>query len=364
MARDPLVPNDTPLEQYLEARGVDRRGFLKFCTAMTAALGLPASLTRRVAAAVTADDRPAVIWLHLQECTGDTESFLRASRPTAAELILDYLSVDYHETVMAAAGRQAEEARRHTVEQYKGRYIAVVEGGVPTRDGGVYGCIGGHSMVDIVREVCGNAAATICVGSCSAFGGIQAARPNPTGAVGVGDLLPSIPLVNLPGCPLNAPNLTATIVHHLAFGTLPKTDRFKRPLFAYGKRIHDNCERRGHFDAGQFVEVWGDRGHRQGWCLYKMGCKGPATFHNCPQVRWNDGLGWPVGQGHGCVGCSEPGFWDGMGPIYERLPGVPGFGVEITATKVGLGVLGVTAGAFAVHGVAKTIQLRRTKHEE
>ncbi len=364
MALDPKNPGDATLERYLESRGVDRRSFLKFCTAVTATLALPASFASKVAAAVSADNRPSVIWLHLQECTGDTESFLRASRPTAAEVILDYLSVDYHETIMAAAGHQVEAVRRQTMEKYKGKYIAVVEGGIPTKDGGVYGCIGGHSMVDVVKEVCGNAAATICVGTCSAFGGIQAARPNPTGAVGVGELLPSIPLVNLPGCPLNAPNLTATIVHFLTFGTLPRTDSLKRPLFAYGKRIHDNCERRAHFDAGQFVEQWGDPGHRQGWCLYKMGCKGPATSHNCPQVRWNDGLGWPVGQGHGCVGCSEPGFWDTMGPMYERLPNVPGFGVETTATKVGLGIMAATAAGVAVHGVAKSIQLRAVEKKE
>jgi hydrogenase small subunit len=174
----------------------------------------------------------------------------------------------------------------------------------------------------------------------------------------VQELLPNIPLINLPGCPLNTSNLTATIVHYLTFGSLPLMDAHKRPLFAYGKRIHDNCERRAHFDAGQYVERWGDEGHRQGWCLYKMGCKGPATFHNCPTVRYNDGIGWPVAQGHGCVGCSEPQFWDSMGPMYERLPNVPGFGVETSATKVGLGLAAAAAAGVAVHGVAKTLQLR------
>ncbi len=353
------TPSDAhSMERYLEAHGVDRREFLRFCAGIAAALGLPAPFGRKVAAAIGRDDRPAVIWLHLQECTGDTESLLRASRPTVAELVLDYLSVDYHETIMAAAGHQAEEARRKTLEEYRGRYIAVVEGAVPTADGGVYGCIGGRSMVEIAREVCGSAAVTICVGSCSAFGGIQAAAPNPTGARGITDLVPEATVVNLPGCPVNTSNLTATIAHILTFGSPPRLDRFKRPLFAYGKRIHDNCERRGHFDAGQFVEAWGDEGHRKGWCLYKMGCKGPESFHNCPTVRWNDGLAWPVGSGHPCVGCSEPGFWDSMSPFYGRLPGVPGVGVEVTATKVGLGLTAATAGTLAVHALMKTAQLK------
>ncbi len=364
MATDRGNGGQTSLERYLESRGVDRRSFLKFCTAVTATLALPATMTRKVAAAVAADNRPPVLWLHFQECTGDSEALLRASRPTAAEVVLDYLSVDYHETLMAAAGHQVEEVRRKTMEEYKGKYIAVVEGAIPTKDGGLYCCIGGHTAMDIAREVCGNAAATICVGTCSAYGGIQAAYPNPTGAVSVSELLPSIPLINLPGCPLNTANLTATIVHYLVFGALPKTDHLKRPLFAHGKRIHDNCERRAHFDAGQYVEAWGDAGHRQGWCLYKMGCKGPATWHNCPQVRFNDGINWPVGGGHGCVGCSEPSFWDTMGPLYERLPGVPGFGVESTATKIGLGLTAAAAAGFAVHGVAKTVQLRSKPSDE
>ncbi|MDF1553481.1 MAG: hydrogenase small subunit [Deferrisomatales bacterium] len=362
MAEQHGKPAGHTLEAYLASHGVSRRSFLQYCTAVAATLGLPLGMAEKVAAAVGGDNRPSVLWLHFQECTGDTEALLRASRPTAAEVILDYLSVDYHETLMAAAGHQVEAVRNATMA--KGGYIAVVEGAIPTGRDGAYCCIGGHSALDIAREVCGNAAATICVGTCSAYGGIQAAYPNPTGAVGVGELLPHIPLINLPGCPLNTSNLTATIVHYLTFGSLPRMDAHKRPLFAYGKRIHDNCERRGHFDAGQYTETWGDEGHRQGWCLYKMGCKGPATFHNCPTVRYNDGLGWPVAQGHGCVGCSEPQFWDSMGPIYERLPNVPGFGVETSATKVGLGLVAAAAAGVAVHGVAKTLQLRFSREDE
>jgi hydrogenase small subunit len=149
---------------------------------------------------------------------------------------------------------------------------------------------------------------------------------------------------------MNVDNLTGTIVHYLTFGSAPAMDRFGRPKFAYGKRIHDNCERRGHFDAGQYVENWGDHGHREGWCLYKMGCKGPASFHNCPTLRWNEGLSWPVMAGHGCVGCSEPGFFDTMMPMYQRLPNIPGFGVEASALKIGGAIVGASAAVFATHG--------------
>lgn len=339
-----------------EERGVSRRDFLKFCTAMTAALALPASFVPRIAAALESDNRPSVIWLEFQGCTGDSEAFLRAANPTVAEIVLDVLSVDYHETIMAAAGHQAEDARLQTMKARNGKYLAVVEGGIPLKDGGVYCCVGGKASVDIVREVCGGALATIAVGTCASYGGIPAAAPNPTGAVGVKDAVPNATVINLPGCPLNTDNLVATIVYFITFGKLPVVDGKGRPLFAYGKRIHDNCERRPHFDAGQYVEQWGDEAHRKGYCLYKMGCKGPETFHNCGIQRYNERTSWPVGAGHGCAGCSEPYFWDSMTPFYRRLPNVPGFGIESTADKIGLGVAAATAAAFAAHGVVSAFR--------
>ena len=340
-----------PLCEILQEKGISRRDFMKFCTAMSAALALPASSVPRIAHALDNVARPTLVWLEFQDCAGNTEALLRSSNPTVAELILDVLSIDYHETIMAAAGHQSEEALARVVKEQKGEYLAVVEGSIPLGADGAYCCIGGRSAVQIAREVCGNALATITVGSCAAFGGIPAADPNPTGAVGVKDAVPGATVINLPGCPLNPDNLTATVVHYLTYGKLPATDSLGRPLFAYGKRIHDACERRSHFDAGQYVEQWGDSAHRLGHCLYKMGCKGPETYNNCPTQRFNDKTSWPVGSGHGCVGCSQPLFWNTMTPFYRRLPNVPGFGIESTANKIGAGLALATAAAFAAHGV-------------
>lgn len=340
------------------ARGVSRRSFLRFCAAMTATLALPDRYLPRIAAALETVRRPALVWLEFQDCAGCTESFLRASRPSVGDIALDILSVNYHETIMAPSGTAAEKSLMDTVKNDRGKYLVVVEGSIPTRDGGVYCTIGGRTALDIAREVCGNAAATITVGACAFYGGWPAAKPNPTGAVGVQEAVPGITLINLPGCPPNAVNITATVVHFLTFGALPATDQQGRPLFAYGARIHDSCERRAHFDAGQFVEAWGDEAHRKGWCLYRMGCKGPATFHNCPIVRWNEGTSWPVGAGHGCIGCSERHFWDEMTPFYRRLPTVPGAGVTTTADEIGAWIVGGTAAAFAAHGVASAIRAK------
>jgi hydrogenase small subunit len=341
-----------------QERGVSRRAFLRFCAAMTATLALPERYLMRVAHALETVRRPPLVWLEFQDCAGCTESFLRASRPSVGDIALDILSVNYHETIMAPSGKAAEKSLRDTIDQENGKYLVVVEGSIPTKEGGVYCTIGGRTALDIAREVCGRAAATVTVGACAFYGGWPSARPNPTGAVGVGQAVPGITLINLPGCPPNAVNITATVVHYLTFGALPATDQQGRPLFAYGERIHDRCERRAHFDSGEFVEEWGDEGHRRGWCLYKMGCKGPETYHNCPTVRWNDGTSWPVGSGHGCVGCAEQYFWDTMSPFYRRLPEVPGAGVQTTADRIGGWIVGGTAAAFAAHGVASAMRAK------
>src|SRR5271166_2538280 len=342
------------LSDELEHRGISRRQFLGFCTSMAAVLGLPDRAVPAIAAAIDSDQRPILVWLEFQDCASNTESFLRATHPTVADLILDSISLNYHETIMAAAGSQAEEALAQTVHNNAGKYIALVEGSIPTGAGGAYCTIGGKAALDIAREVCGGAAATIAVGTCAAFGGIPAAGPNPTGALSVADAVPGLKnLINVSACPANAENITALIVYYMTLKRWPPLDRLRRPLFAYGKTIHDNCERRAHFDAGQYVEAWGDEAHRQGHCLYKMGCKGPATSQNCPVVKWNEGTNWPIGCGHPCLGCAEPNFWDTMTPFYERLPDVVGFNVGKWVDPVGLGLTGLVAAAVVVHGVAE-----------
>src|SRR5215471_4071744 len=347
----------TSLKEELEQRGISRRDFLGFCGSMAAVLGLPATARDAIAQAVETERRPILVWLEFQDCAGNTESFLRASHPTVADLILDSISLNYHETIMAAAGHQAEDALAGTVRDNAGKYIALVEGSIPIGADGAYCTIGGKSSLQIAREVCGGAAATVAVGTCAAFGGIPAAGPNPTGALSVADAVPGVKnLINLSACPANAENITALIVYYLTLKRWPPLDRLRRPLFAYGKTIHDNCERRAHFDAGQYVEAWGDEAHRQGHCLYKMGCKGPATSQNCPVVKWNEGTNWPIGCGHPCIGCAEPNFWDTMTPFYQRLPEVAGFNVGRWVDPVGLTLTGLVAAAVVAHGVGQVVR--------
>jgi hydrogenase small subunit len=348
------------LMQELERQGVSRRDFLAFCTSMATVLGMPQAASAAIAAAVESDQRPVLVWLEFQDCAGNTESFLRAGHPTVADLILDSISLNYHETLMAAAGSQAEGVLEDTVNKYKGKYIALVEGSIPGDIDSGFCTIGGRSALDIAREVCGNAMATVAVGTCATFGGIPAARPNPTGALSVADAVPGVQnLIHMSACPANAENITALIVYYLTVKRWPPLDQYRRPLFAYGTKIHDACERRAHFDSGQFVEAWGDEAHRHGYCLYKMGCKGPATSQNCPNVQWNGHTNWPIGCGHPCIGCAEPNFWDVMTPFYERLPNVAGISASEHLDSVGLGLTGVVAAGAVAHGVGEVIRYRR-----
>jgi hydrogenase small subunit len=353
-----MLPDGQTFSSALRTRGVSRRRFMEFCGAMVATLALPPRYVAKVADALGKVKKPVLVWLQFQDCAGNSESILRASHPTVLEVVLDLLSWEYHEIIMAGAGKQAEAALQRVVKEEKGKYLTVVEGAIPLADDGVYCTVAGRTALDLAREVCGSAAASIAVGACAWDGGLVAAHPNPTGAVGLQDAVPGITLINMPGCPQNPANTVAVLVHYLAFGELPAMDQYHRPLFAYGRLIHDQCERRAHYDAGRYVEEWGDDGHRRGWCLYKMGCKGPQATFNCPNVRWNDQTSWPVKAGHGCLACASYRFWDTKSPFYERLPQVPGFGVDVSAGEIGLVLTGALAGATMVHGIASAVRDR------
>ena len=287
--------------------GMNRREFMQFCAGIAATMGLSQAAGLRMAEAATTQARPPVIWLHGQECTGCTESLLRAEHPTLETLILDLISLEYHETLSVGAGHQAEAHKQKIMQENKGKYILVTEGGTPTKDNGIYCKVGGRTHVEQVREAAEGAAAIIAIGSCASWGGIQSADPNPTGAKPTQDIVPEKLVINIPGCPPNPYNFLSTVLYVLTFKKPPDLDEKNRPKFAYGRLIHENCERRPHFDAGRFALEFGDLGHRQGWCLYKIGCKGPETYANCPAIGFGDvGFGsWPVGTGHPCFGCTE-----------------------------------------------------------
>ncbi len=347
------------IAEHLEASGVSRRSFIQLCSILMATAPVGLALTGKksllqVAAAIGKTKRPSVIWLHFQDCTGCTETLLRTSAPDAAHLILDVISLDYHETLMAASGAQAEAALQSAIAENAGKYVLVVEGSIPTKDNGIYYEMGSRPGVQVLKEVAAQSAAVIAIGSCASWGGIPSADPDPTGAVGVDSLVAGKPIINLPGCPPNPYNLLAVVLEYVTMGKLPELDDLRRPKFAYDRVIHDNCPRRAHFDAGRFALAFGDEGHRQGWCLYKLGCKGPVTHAACSTRHFNEIPGlWPIGIGAPCAGCTEQNVVWSMGtfetvPIHLVTP-PENYPPIITATgtlKVGAAALvGAIAGA-------------------
>ncbi len=361
MNKNKHAGNGDPIAAVEKRLGISRRSFLQLCTAMAASMGLPGGAEAAIAQAVASKKRPSVIWLHFQECTGCTESMLRAEHPTLEKLILDVISLDYHETLFAAAGHQAEAARRAAMKANKGKYLLVVEGAIPTKDNGIYCKIGGQTAIDMLKECAADAAAVIAIGSCAAWGGMPSTGPNPTGASSAAQVLGK-PVANIPGCPPNPYNFLSTVVHFLTFGKLPELDAKSRPKFAYSRLVHDNCERRAHFDAGRFALEFGDEGHRKGYCLYKLGCKGPETYANCPSILFGDvgNASWPVGTGHPCIGCTEQGvgFAKPIHALAELKTNPPvgyphvveeqGKGASLAAVAVVAGAVGAAVGGAAV----------------
>jgi hydrogenase small subunit len=358
-----LKTKDETYYESIKAQGYSRRDFVKFATFMTAFMGLEHSMVGQVMKAMETKKRIPVIWVHFQECTGCSESFIRSDHPLVADVILDNISLDYSETLMAAAGHNAEEAKAKSMKENYGNYILVVEGAIPTKDGGVYCTIGGRTAVDILKEDAAGAAAILTFGSCSSYGGVQAAHPNPTGSVPVSEIIKDKPIIHIPGCPPIAEVMTGVVLHILTFGVdSVEVDGLGRPKQFYGKRIHDSCYRRPYFDAGLYAETFDSEEAKEGHCLYKLGCRGPVTYNACSTTGWNNGVSFPIKSGYPCIGCSEPSFWDN-GPFMERLTNVNGVGIEATADKIGKIVLGTAVAGAAVHAIATNFAKRKEMKE-
>jgi len=346
----------------MRSKGYSRRDFMQFCGYAAMVAGISKANLNAVADAFEKKARPPVVWLHFQECTCCSESFIRSSHPIVADVLLDLISLNYTETLQAAAGFQAEKCLSDTIKNDAGKYILLVEGSVPVKGDGVYCTIAGKTAESILQDAAKDAAAVIAWGSCASNGCIQSAKPNPTGATPIHKLI-NKPVINVPGCPPIADVMTGVVTHVLVLGRGPELDSQGRPREFYSRRVHDTCYRRAYYDAGLFVESWDDDKARKGYCLYKMGCRGPVTYNACSVTKWNGGVSYPIQSGHGCIGCSEAGFWDN-GPFYQHLASFPGFGIESTADTIGA-TLGVGAViGVAAHAITTNVRKRKLIEQE
>ncbi len=358
MVRPDLEPT---IGELLDRHGVSRRSFFKYCTAMASLLALPPLAARALAAQLRAAQRPSVIYLSFQECTGCLESFTRSFAPTIENLIFNVISLDYDDTLMAAAGAQAEQAREQAMRAHYGKYLLVVDGAVPTNDGGVYHCAAGRTGLDILTECAKGAAAVVCVGTCASFGGLPFADPNPTGARAISTLVPGKPVVNVSGCPPIPEVIAGTLLQYVTSGRVPDLDAHLRPTVFYGNSIHDRCYRRPFYDQGKFAKTFDDEGARNGWCLYELGCKGPTTYNACATLKWNNAVSFPIQSGHPCLGCAEPDFWD-RGSFYSPIPS-PRWGKagEVTPAEAGDIAAGAALAGAAVGAGSVLLARQRIK---
>lgn len=313
------TPAET-MRDILERNGMERRAFLRYCGMITAVLALPQLPYReQVAAALSTTPRLPLLWLNGQDCNGNIEALIRSTSPTPTQLLLDHLAVNYVELLMSSAGGAAEKSKADTITA--GGYVLVVEGGIPTGAAGAYCTVGGRAFTDIVREAAAKAVKVISVGTCSSWGGVPAARGGVTGAVDLQTFLgPTKPVLRLPGCPVNPVNLVAALVNYITYKKWPEANSQGLPYFAYGEEIHDDCPRKDYYEQGKFVLAWGDAGHKAGWCLRKMGCRGPETKGNCQKKKYNGATSYPIASGAPCYGCVSKGFWDVAGGLIQPLP--------------------------------------------
>lgn len=300
------------LDAAMESVNIATKELNSWISMVTASMKLHPSFEPIIKKGVKQLNKIPVIWLELSDCSGNSEAFIKSTNPQIEDLIFDYISLDYHELIMSTSGDQSETVLEEIITEDKGKYILIVEGAIPLGLDGKFLRIGpkGETGLELLQKCAKDAALILAVGSCALDGGIVAAAPNPTNAVGVAQALNSDDIINLPGCPVNPINIVGTLLSYIMFDELPKLDKFNRPLWAYEGRIHDNCERRGHYELGEFVQQWGDEGAKKGYCLFQMGCKGPYANANCPTMKFNGATSWPVQVGHGCMGCTEVGFVD------------------------------------------------------
>jgi hydrogenase small subunit len=353
---------DKTVYQHLREQGVSRREFLKMCGLLAGVMGftkmpplnasgLPIDLEvkdtetmQMIAQALESKPRAPVIWLEFQDCAGCSEALTRSHNPTLVDLVLNKISIEYHETLFAAAGFQAEQAKEDAMKKYAGQYVLVVEGSIPSESNG-YCTIGGRAGVDLLKEAASGAATIIATGNCAAYGGIPKAKPNPTNAKGVWEIITDKTVVNIPGCPAIPEVFTGVLAQFLILGTLPELDKLNRPMTFYGVAIHDRCLRRPFYEAGKFADSFDDDGAKKGYCLYKLGCKGPTTYNACASLKWDDGLSFPIQSGHPCLGCSQPDFWDGGG--FYQGQSAPTGRPTITSAAAAIGIGAVLGAGMA-----------------
>ena len=142
----------------------------------------------------------------------------------------------------------------------------------------------------------------------------------PTTSAGTGSRKAGIPIVCVPGCPIQPDNLSETLTYllYMATGQAPMIplDEALRPKWLFGRTVHEGCDRAGYYEQGDFATEYGSPK-----CIVKLGCWGPVVKCNVPKRGWINGVGGCPNVGGICIGCTMPGFPDKFMPFMDEPPG-------------------------------------------
>ena len=259
-----------------------------------------------------------VIWLETSDSGDNNIAFMNTTYPYLNQVFTDMIDLIYSNTFMAAQGSDALLLMNDAINRYQGRFTLVVEGAIPTKDGGIYNVIartknGPITALEAVIRLGAVAQYVVAIGTCASFGGASSAEPNITGSEGVGQVLQR-EIINVSGCPVNPDWFVGTLAHLLMYGK-PELDELNRPKLFYEFTIHRHCQRRSYFDKKDFAKKLGDIE-----CMFSQGCSGPRTNSDCPYRQWINHVSWPVKVNTPCIGCTNQDFPDGSAPFFTPLP--------------------------------------------
>ena len=254
------------------------------------------------------------VWIEANGCTGDIISFLNADEPDVLYFLEQMVNLKFSPSLMQAEGEVAYEK---FLEVLNTDFILGVEGSLTYIDEGFYNIFATYKgrripTAEAINLASQKAKAIIAIGTCASFGGISAARPNPTGCTSLGAFL-GREVINIPGCPANPLWIMGTIASIILYKKV-EIDEKGRPIMFFKETNHANCGRRSYFDNKIYATKLGEKE-----CMLKLGCRGPITKAYCPLGRWNSRTNWPVDNNTPCIGCASEYFPDGTEPFVRYL---------------------------------------------
>jgi hydrogenase small subunit len=284
-----------------------------------------------------------ILWLTAGlGCDGDSVSITAATQPSIEDVLLGSIpglpKVHLHNPVLAYEnGGEFLKFFHQASEGQLDPFVLVVEGSIPNetiKREGYWAAMGTDARTgqpikttEWIDRLAPRAVGCVAIGTCATNGGIHAMQGNPTGCMGLADYLgwdwrskAGLPIVNVPGCPVQPDNFMETVLYLLyqVAGLAPMIplDEQLRPLWLFGRTVHEGCDRAGYYEQGDFATEYGSPK-----CIVKLGCWGPVVNCNVPKRGWMAGLGGCPNVGGICIGCTMPGFPDKFMPFMDEPPG-------------------------------------------